>query len=129
MPPRKIRILAVDHNPLLREGLSLLIELQPDMELVGLVASGEEAVQLFTAQRPDVTLMDLDLPSAAGITAIQEIRKIDSAACIIGSSTYEWDQSCTQALRAGARSCITKDRLNQDLVSLVRDCTRRGHPC
>jgi DNA-binding NarL/FixJ family response regulator len=123
---RKIRILAVDHNPLLREGLTLLIDLQPDMELVGVVASGKEAVQAFTGHRPDVTLMDLDLPSAAGITAIQEILQIDPAACVIGSSTYDWDESCTQALRAGARSCITKDRLNQDLVSLVRDYARRA---
>jgi len=115
----------VDHNPLLREGLTLLIDLQTDMELVGVVASGEEAVQSFTKHRPDVTLMDLDLPSRAGITAIQEILKIDPAACVIGASTYQWDESCTKALRAGARSCITKDRLNQDLASLVRDCLRR----
>jgi DNA-binding NarL/FixJ family response regulator len=121
---RKIRILAVDHNPLLREGISLLIDLQPDMELVGVVASAGEAVQAFTGHRPDVTLMDLDLPAGAAIQAIQDILRIDPDTCVIGSSTYEWDESCAQALRAGARSCVTKDRLNQDLVSLVRDCTR-----
>ena len=124
MQTRKIRILAVDHNPLLREGLTLLIDLQPDMELVGTAASGEEAVQAFTQHRPDVTLMDLDLPSEAGIKAIQEILKIDPGTCVVGLFTYECDESRTLALRAGARSCITKDRLNQDLVSLVRDCTR-----
>jgi two-component system NarL family response regulator len=122
----KIRILAVDHNPLLREGLTLLMELQPDMELVAVVASGEEAVQAYTQHRPDVTLMDLDLPSDAGIAALQRIVKIDPDACVIGSSTYEWDESCKKALRAGARSCITKDRLNQDLVALVQDCVRRA---
>ena len=88
----------MDHNPLLREGLSLLIQLQPDMELVDVVASGEEAVRLFREHRPDVTLMDLDLRSAAGITAIREILKIDPAARVIGSSTYEWDEFCAQAL-------------------------------
>jgi two-component system NarL family response regulator len=118
----KIRILAVDHNPLLREGLTLLIDLQPDMELVALVASGKEAVQAFTQHRPDVTLMDLDMPSGSAITAIREIRGIDPTACIIGTSTYDLDESCAQALHAGARSCITKDRLDQDLVPLLRDC-------
>ena len=122
----KIRILAVDQNPLLREGLAILIRLQPDMELVGMVESYEEAVYGFALKRPDVTLMDLDLPSGTGLTAIREILKITPDTCIIGTSTYEWNESCTQAIRAGARSCIPKDRLNQDLVPLVRDCVRRS---
>ena len=96
------------------------------MELVGVVASGKEAVQAFTQHRPNVTLMDLDLPSGAGVAAIRQILKVDPATCVIGTSTYEWDESCKQARRAGARNCITKDRLNQDLASLVRDCVRRA---
>ena len=124
MSAGKIRILVVDHNPLLREGLSLLIQLQPDMELAGLVASGREAVQSFVEHRPDVTLMDLDLPSRTGITAIQEILKADPAACVLGLFTYEGDESHARALRAGARSCLTKDRLDPDLVTLVRKCSR-----
>ncbi len=123
---RKVRILAVDQNPLLREGLSLLIQLQPDMELVGVVESADQAVACFKQHRPDVTLIDLDLPHGAGIKAIQEILRIEPAAYVVGLFTYEGDQSHTQALRAGARSCITKDRLDQDLISLVQDCGRRA---
>jgi len=123
---RKIRILAVDHNPLLLEGLSLLIQLEPDMDLVGAVASGEEAVDWFRREKPDVTLMDLDLPSGAGVTAIRKILKIDPATCVLGLMTYEEDESGTQALAAGARKCLTKDRLNQDLAPAVRDCARQA---
>jgi DNA-binding NarL/FixJ family response regulator len=120
----RIRILAVDHNPLLREGLRLLIQLQPDMELVAVAASGQEAVQTFRQHRPDVTLMDLDLPHAEGLTTLREILKIDPATCVIGLLTYQEDESGAHALRAGAKSCVTKDRLNQDLVSLIRDHAR-----
>jgi DNA-binding NarL/FixJ family response regulator len=95
------------------------------MELVGAVASGKEGVQAFTEHRPDVTLMDLDLPSATGIKAIQEILRIDPATCVLGLMTYEEDEADKHAMRAGARSCITKDRLNEDPVSLIRDCPRR----
>ena len=123
---RKIRILAVDHNPLLREGLSLLFRLQPDIEIVGVVSSGEEAVKAFNEHRPNVTLMDLDLPAGSAIKAIREILKVDPDTCVIGSSTFELDEACTQAFRAGVRSCITKDRLNQELISLMRDCVRRA---
>ena len=104
MEKRQIRILVVDHNPLLREGLSLLIHSEPDMELVGAVASGEEAVQWFTQHRPDVTLMDLDLPSGSGITAILKILQIDPGTCVLGSCTYDWDESSVQALQRRNRT-------------------------
>jgi len=126
MDAGKIRILVVDHNPLLRDGISLLIDLQPDMELVCAGESAGDAVRCFAQHRPDVVLMDLDLPSGAGISAIEEIVKIDRAACIVGLLTYEWDPGRARAVRAGARVCLTKDRLNDDLISLVRDCARRG---
>lgn len=121
MNERKIRLLAVDHNALLREGISLLVGLHADMELVCSVGSAEEAVQCFREYRPDVILMDLDLPSGAGISAIQEILGLDPSACIIGLLTYEWDSAGPSARRVGARACLTKDRLNDDLISLIRD--------
>ena len=121
---RKIRVLVVDHNPLVREGLSLLIQLQPDMEIAHVATSAEEAVNNFTQNKPDVTLMDLDLPLGAGVKAIQQILGIEPTACVVGLLTYEWDQSRIQALRLGARSCLTKDRLNEDLISILRGCSR-----
>ena len=124
---RKITILAVDHNPLLREGLSLLVGLHSDMELVASAAGGGTAVECFAQHRPDVTLMDLDLPSGSGIVAIEEILKLDRTACVIGLYTYEWDPLSKRALRAGARACLTKDRLNDELISLIREeAARRG---
>jgi DNA-binding NarL/FixJ family response regulator len=123
---RKICILAVDHNTLLREGISLLVGLHADMELVCSVSSAEEAVPCFTEYRPDVILMDLDLPGGAGISAIQEILGLDPSAYIIGLLTYEWDGVGQRARRAGAQACLTKDRLKDDLVSLIRDGAGRS---
>jgi two-component system, NarL family, response regulator len=118
----KNRILVVDHNLLLREGLCTLIRLQPDMELVGAAASATEAVELFRQHKPDAVLMDLDLPESGGIRSIRDIRKIDMAPCILGLFTHPWDNCARLAIRAGARNCVTKDRLNQDLVTLLRRC-------
>jgi DNA-binding NarL/FixJ family response regulator len=122
---RKIRVLIVEHNALLRNGLSLLIQGQPDLELVGVTGSCTEAVDLFAEHRPDVTLMDLDLPDSAGITSLRRILKKDPSACVLGLLTYEEDAACERALKAGARSCITKDRLDQDLAAQIRDCAQR----
>ena len=122
---RKIRVLVVDHNPLLREGLSVLIRLQPDMELIAAAASAEEAIRLFEEHRPDVTVMDLDLPSGAGIKATQQIRARDPGACVLGLLTYEWDEATFDAAGAGISGCLTKDRLNQDLIPLIVNCARR----
>jgi DNA-binding NarL/FixJ family response regulator len=120
------RILIVDHNRLLREGLSSLVMRQLDMNLVGVATSGSEAVQLCREQRPEVVLMDLDLPGGTGIKSIREIRESDSTICILGLFTYSWDECAALALAAGARACLSKDRLNRDLVSLIRKCLNEG---
>ena len=132
MPPRPgslgsvkssnvIRVLAVAKNSLMREGLALLIRLQPDMQLVGVVATAEEALELYAGHRPDVTLMDLDLPSEAALRAIREIRVRDSFARIIGLTTYELDAAWAAALAAGAWHCVGKDRLGDSLPGLIRN--------
>jgi DNA-binding NarL/FixJ family response regulator len=122
---RKIRVLIVEHNALLRDGLLLLIQGEPGLEVAGMTGSCEEAVELFVQHAPDVTLMDLDLPDSAGIMVLQRILKRDPSTCVLGLLTYEQDFAGERALRAGARSCITKDRLNQDLVALIQGCARR----
>jgi len=121
---KPIRVLAVDHNALLRDELSDLIRLQPDMELIGIAGSADEAVRLFAQFRPDVTLLDLELPSGTGLHAIARIREIDAGACILGLLTYEWDQPAAAALRGGARMCLAKDHLTSDLPCLIREWRR-----
>jgi len=113
-------VLAVDHNPLMREGLALLVRLQPDMQLVGAVATAEEAVHMYIEQRPDVTLMDLELPSEAALGAIRKIRARDNRARIIGLTTYEPDAAWARALAAGAWQCVAKDSLSDSLPGLIR---------
>ena len=103
------------------------IRLHSDMELAGAAESGDESVRLFRDRKPDVILMDLDLPSGAGISAIQAIRAIDPSARLIGLCTYEWDASNTEALRAGAWNCLAKDRLNSELIAMVRKCHSERH--
>jgi DNA-binding NarL/FixJ family response regulator len=119
--PGNIRLLVVDHNPLLREGLSLLIRLEPDLELVAVAATADEALELFRKHRPDVTLMDLDLPDAAGIRAIEQIRILDPSTPILGLVTYEWDECAEEGIRAGAWGYIAKDRLHDELIPRIRE--------
>jgi DNA-binding NarL/FixJ family response regulator len=104
----------------MREGLALLVRLQPDMQLVGAAATAEETIQMYLAQRPDVTVMDLDLPSEAALGAIRKIRAQDAGARIIGSTTYERDARWAGALAAGVCQCIAKDRLSDSLPRLIR---------
>jgi DNA-binding NarL/FixJ family response regulator len=115
-------ILIVEHNPLLLEGLCTHVGLQPDMEVVAIAASASEAVRMFRQHRPKIVLMDLDLPEETGIRAIREIREIDPAVSVIGLLTYEWDTAWRLALDAGARNCVTKDKLTPHLVGLIYEC-------
>ena len=87
MGPNTIRALAVDHNHLMREGLALLVRMQPDMQLVGAAATADEAVRMYVEHCPDVTLMDLDLRSDAALGAIHKVRARNPGANIIGLST------------------------------------------
>ena len=119
--PDRIRVLCVDDHRIVREGLGLIINRQPDMEVVASAASGEESVVLFQHYRPDVTLMDLQLCGMSGVEAIRAIRGHDRDARIVVLTMYQGDEDIFRALDAGAATYLLKDTLSDDLVRVVRE--------
>lgn len=115
-----IRILSVDDHPLLREGIAVLIENQPDMVLIGQASTGVEAIQQFRQHKPDVTLMDLRLPDISGIDALIAIRSEYPDACIVMLTTFEGDVEIQRALEAGARGYLLKTTPAKDLIEVIR---------
>jgi DNA-binding NarL/FixJ family response regulator len=115
-----LRVLAVNQNRIFREGLRIFIEAQPNVMAAGFVEDADAAVLLFAELRPDLTLVDLNLPSGSGIDAIRRIRGIDPDAWIIGLVTYEWDDRCREAIAAGALSVLSKDLIAEKLMPLIR---------
>ena len=118
--PSLIRVLAVDDHPVLRQGIAGLIAGQLDMRLVGEASNGREAIQQFRALRPDVTLMDLQMPEMDGIDAISAIRGEFPEARIIVLTTYAGDVQALRALRAGARGYLLKTLLHKELLDTIR---------
>jgi DNA-binding NarL/FixJ family response regulator len=117
---RQIKILTVDDHPLLREGIASIIQGEKDMVVVGEASNGREAIEVFRSKRPDVTLMDLQMPGVNGIEAIATIRQENPQARIIVLTTYEGDVLARRALKAGATGYILKDMIRTELLEAIR---------
>ena len=115
-----IRILAVDDHPLFRNGIAALLATQPDMSLVAEASNGREAIQQFRAHRPDVTLMDLQMPEMNGLDALLAIRGEYPDARIIMLTTYSGDVQVMRSLQVGARAYLLKNLLDKELLGTIR---------
>lgn len=116
-----ITVLCVDDHRIVREGLRMIINGEPDMTVVDAVATGGEAVVGYRRHAPDITLMDLRLPDMSGVDAIRSIREFDHDARIIVLTMYKGDEDIHQALGAGASTYLLKDTLADDLPRIVRE--------
>jgi len=117
---QKIRILTVDDHQLLREGIASVIAGQADMELAAEASTGHEAVECFRRHRPDVTLMDLQMPGLNGIDTILAIRREFPRARFIVLTTYQGDIQALRALKAGASGYLLKNMLRKELLDTIR---------
>ena len=115
-----IRVLTVDDHPLLREGIAVLIDTQSDLQLIGEASNGREALEQFRNHRPDITLMDLQMPEVSGIDAISAIRGEFPEARIIVLTTHAGDFLVSRALKAGARAYLLKGSLRNELLETIR---------
>jgi len=115
-----IRVLLVDDHALVRRGLAAIIDMESDMAVVGEADDGQQAVDLWRALRPDVTLMDLRMPRVDGVDAIRGILKLKPDAAVIVLTTFDHDEDIYVGLRAGAKAYLLKDVTPEELFSCIR---------
>src|SRR5271157_4171691 len=116
----RIRILTVDDHPIVRQGIAGLVGVQQDMAVVGEASNGREAIQQFRTHRPDVTLMDLQMPEMNGLDALIAIRTEFPDARVIVLTTYAGDTQILRALKAGAQAYLLKNTLHKELLETIR---------
>lgn len=119
-----IRILLVDDHPVVREGLRGMLDVQPDLEVVGSASSGPEGVALCARLKPDLVLMDLKMPGGDGVEATRQILAEDSGTRVVVLTTYETDRDILRAVEAGAAGYLLKDASSRDLADCARAAVR-----
>lgn len=124
--PDPIRVLTVDDHPLMREGIAAVLEEQPDMVQVGEAGNGWLGVQAFERLRPDVTLMDIQMPAMDGLEALSRLRTLSPGARVIVLTTFKADAQAWQALKLGASGYLLKTQLRAELLDAIR-AVHRGH--
>ena len=115
------RVLVADDQSMVRAGFRMLLGGEEDMEVVAEASNGDQAVAQFLASRPDVTLMDLQLPVTSGPEAIRRIRQLDDCARIIALTMYRGDEDIHRAFEAGAMGYVLKDTISDDLIHVIRE--------
>ncbi len=124
----RIRVLVADDHVTVLEGLAAIIGRQSDMEVVAEAANGREAVELWQKHRPDVTLLDLRMPTLDGVGAINEIRRQQASARIVVLTTFDTDNEIARAIKAGARGYLLKDAPREELLDCIRK-VNSGETC
>jgi DNA-binding NarL/FixJ family response regulator len=120
MAEGRIRVLVADDHPMLREGLVAVLGTQPDFDVIGEAADGSEVVQLARTLRPDVILLDLEMPTVDGVAALERLRDAGSEARAIVFTAYDTDERILGALRAGARGYLLKGASRAEIFDAVR---------
>jgi len=128
MTSGRIRVLCADDHPIVREGIGLIISQQPDMDVVGTASSGEECLVMFREQRPDITVMDLQMGGMSGVDAIRAIRQEAPIAKVIVLTMYSGDEDIHQAVAAGASAYLFKNAISNDLIRVIRQVHGSDEP-
>ncbi|MBD8880827.1 MULTISPECIES: response regulator transcription factor [Rhodanobacter] len=119
-PDPIICILAVDDHPIMLDGLAAVLEIEPDMKLVATAGSGEEAIEQYRKHRPDIVLMDLELPGMSGEEAIRTLHEEFPAVVILVLTTFRGDAQALRTMKAGARGYLLKSSVRHDLIDTIR---------